>query len=155
MQYFLDIVSPYSEYTGEGWYDYGETATVYINPSVNQGEGERIQFSGWTGVGSSSYTGPDNEFQITMRGPVTETAEWQVEYFLDIISEWGTPRGEGWYSKGDVAAIRVDSVFTISDNHRYRFTGWSHTGDGGYTGEALEADVVMSGPVEETAFWKE
>ncbi|HKG12239.1 MAG TPA: S8 family serine peptidase [Pyrinomonadaceae bacterium] len=56
-------VSPASK-----WVNGGQSVTVTATP--NSGFG----FAGWTGSGSGSFTGATNPVNVTMNGPVTETA---------------------------------------------------------------------------------
>jgi uncharacterized repeat protein (TIGR02543 family) len=58
-------VSPQS-----GWYKSG--AIVRINATPNYG----YTFVGWNGVGNISYTGTNSTANITMDGPITETANF-------------------------------------------------------------------------------
>jgi Divergent InlB B-repeat domain len=69
-QYFLTMtpgtdgrVSPTS-----GWRNSGATVSISATPANN------YSFSGWTGTGSGSYSGPNNPASITMGDPITETA---------------------------------------------------------------------------------
>jgi hypothetical protein len=51
-----------------GWYN--QSQSVQISATPNSG----FAFNGWTGSGSGSYTGSANPVNITMNGPITETA---------------------------------------------------------------------------------
>jgi len=75
-QYYLTVqaspaaggsVSPAS-----GWYNAG--TQVQISATANSG----YQFYGWVGSGSGSYTGSSSSATITMNGPITETAYFQI-----------------------------------------------------------------------------
>jgi hypothetical protein len=71
-QYFLTMsagaggaVQPAS-----GWRNAG--TSVVIKAKANPG----FNFVGWTGIGTGSYTGPNNPHSIIMNGPITETGNF-------------------------------------------------------------------------------
>ena len=73
-QYFLTMnagpggsVSPVS-----GWYDSG--TNVDISATASNG----FTFTAWTGIGSGSYSGTNNPASVTINGPVTQTAGFDV-----------------------------------------------------------------------------
>jgi PKD repeat protein len=152
-QYLLSVISTHGNPTGEGWYDEGATAAVSIDTTVESGDGTRIRFHRWMGVGSGSYTGEDPTFQIVMNNPITETAEWLTQYYLKIISEMGNPVGEGWYNANELVTFSVDSTATVNDSVRYSFAGWIGSGMGSYSGDDIMPSIVLQGPVEEIASW--
>lgn len=51
-----------------GYFD--QSSVVPIQATPNTG----FTFSGWTGVGTGSYTGPNASTTVTMNGPITQTA---------------------------------------------------------------------------------
>lgn len=71
-QYFLTMtagtggkVTPMS-----GWKNSGAVVSISAMPSSG------YTFSGWTGTGTGSYSGPNNPASITMGGPISETASF-------------------------------------------------------------------------------
>ncbi|MCD6097749.1 hypothetical protein J7K18_02535 [bacterium] len=82
----------------------------------------------------------------------TFTAYFNREYYLDIISDYGSPYGEGWYAEGGYATFGVDSI-DVTGTIRYIFQGWTGTGDGSYTGPDASHTVVMNNPIVEEADW--
>ncbi|MFC1502627.1 PKD domain-containing protein, partial [bacterium] len=155
-QYYLDLVTEYGEPTGEDWYDEGQRVTVSIDTTVDAEAGTRVRFLSWQGFGTGSYTGENFTFQVTMHNPITETAQWQTQYYLTLVSEddRGNPEGEGWYDEGNLVTFTIDSTEAESDVIRHRFVGWEGSGDGSYTGEERSPGIVLMGPVEEVAVWK-
>ncbi len=153
-QYYLDLDSTYNSSSGEDWYNENATATVEIDTVVDVGEGERYHFLQWEGVGSDAYTGDNWTFQVVMNGPVKETAQWKTQYYLDMISDWGNPEGEGWYNADTFVSFSVDSVDLVSDSVRYVFENWTGTGSGNYSGEESAHQIELKGPVQQTAHWK-
>jgi hypothetical protein len=53
-----------------GWRNAGDS--VIIKAHANSG----FTFTGWTGSGTGSYTGPNNPGSIIMNGPITETGNF-------------------------------------------------------------------------------
>ena len=76
-QYYLTVDSKYGNPTGGGWYTANAKAQFAITTSTTQDLGTQYAFSGWTGTGTGSYTGLNEQSAITMVGPVTETAKWE------------------------------------------------------------------------------
>ncbi|MBN2030315.1 PKD domain-containing protein [bacterium] len=152
-QYYLDLDSTYGGSTGEGWYSEGAIATVELDTLVEVEEGERLKFDRWEGSGSGAYTGENWTFQVEMNGPITETAQWERQYYLTVISDWGNPTGEGWYDENALVSISVDAVDSVTDEIQYLFSHWTGTGSVHYSGTELEPSILLEGPVEQTAHW--
>ncbi|MEM3488442.1 MAG: Ig-like domain-containing protein [Nitrososphaerota archaeon] len=63
-----------------GWYAAGMSVTISASPASG------YSFLSWTGSGSGSYTGNSNPATITMNGPITQTANFQLQPFDFSIS---------------------------------------------------------------------
>ena len=85
-----------------------------------------------------------------MDAPKTVTAQWTTQYWLTVISTYGDPQGENWYTSGDTATFSITSPVTSGDVE-YEFTGWS----GDSTESSKSATIVMSGPSTVEAEWQE
>jgi subtilisin family serine protease len=135
-QYFLTMsagtggtVNPPS-----GWYNSG--ASVPISAAPNSG----FNFNGWTGAGSGSFTGSTNTANVTMNGPITETASFSstnvqvtvqtnpsgLTYTVDGISYIGA-QPFSWVS-GSSHTISTSSPQSVVTGTRYMWSNWS---DGG------------------------
>lgn len=140
--------------TGEGWYEVGSSASFSIDPTiVTGGDGIRYVFTGWIGSGKGSYTGPEVLHSIIINNPITETAQWKIQYYLTLNSKYGTPApSSGWYDNGATAyATLTDGVVSGGTGTQYVFTGWS----GDATGTGLTSDAItMNTPKTATAQWK-
>lgn len=156
LQYLLTLDSPFGNISGQGWYNAGTIAPFFVDPTVlTVAPGERQQFQGWLGTGTGSYTGAEAAYFVVMNNPITEEALWQKQYRLDVISEWGTTKGAGWYAESSFATFYVDSSSVrIASGIRYMFTGWIGTGAGSYTDSDTGATVQMNNPIREQANWK-
>jgi hypothetical protein len=73
-QYYLKIVTDRGVASGEGWYDAGSTAQVFVTTPESSTYGVNIQFTGWTGDIQST----DLSVKVMMDGPKTMTATWRT-----------------------------------------------------------------------------
>ncbi len=120
------IVGNISPAVGEYWYYSGQSQIVSSAIFSDQGDGTSFINKGWVGTGSVvGSTFPNGTVTITM--PSTLTWQWDKQVFLTIISEKGQATGSppGWYVKGDVVNLSVQSPFVESEDIRYAVTGWT------------------------------
>jgi hypothetical protein len=136
---------------GDHWYTAGTPVTIQAT-APTAGAGEQYVWNGWTGSGSGSYTGTDNTASVTMNGPITETASWTHQYYLTVVSPYGTPGGMGWYNEGATAYATVTPLIVPGPTGvQYVFTHWS----GDASGTASPSDpITMNAPKTATANWK-
>jgi len=113
---------------GEGWYDDEAEATFSINPTVITMKGDsQYVFTGWTGTGIGAYSGKDVSHTITINNPVTETANWELQYKVDTstIPAWGGTIQFNTQSEW----IKKDEEITVTavpaTNTDYEFSYWS------------------------------
>ncbi|MCK5146664.1 T9SS type A sorting domain-containing protein [bacterium] len=148
-QHYVTITSPYGSVTGEGWYDEGSTATFSVTPTEHYtGEGARHGFAGWSGSGTSSYSGDEATHSVTVTNPITESATWIMQYRLDVNSVYGDPQGAGWYDEGVNGNFSI-STPDIQGTTKHLFQNWS----GDYSGSTAHGFVTMSSPKTVTAQW--
>jgi len=125
-QYFLTVtagaggtVSPAS-----GYYNSGTVVQIAAVPSAGNA------FTGWTGTGIGSYTGPNNPTTVNMTAPMTETAAFApftAQFTLTTSvspSNAGTVRtsptsGNGAFNAG--TSVQLTAV----PNSGFLFVGWS------------------------------
>ncbi|MGC9201033.1 MAG: hypothetical protein ACP5F8_03755, partial [Candidatus Aenigmatarchaeota archaeon] len=64
---------------------------------------------------------------ITVSSSGSYTFQYKKQYYLKIISNFGSAEGEGWYDEGSYAYARLDKdEFPAEDIfHVYRFVCWS------------------------------
>jgi uncharacterized repeat protein (TIGR02543 family) len=154
-QYQLTMTANFgttSPAAGSTWYNAGATVTISAT-APSAGSGERYVWSGWTGSGTGSYTGPSNSATVTMNGSVNETASWAHQYYLTVSSPYGTTSGQGWYNSGATAYAGLNTG-TVSGGTgtQYVFSGWS--GDASGTNYAQSNSITMNAPKTATANWK-
>ena len=144
---YLDVVSDYGTPTGSGWFDRGDTPNFSVTPETVTDGLSRHVFTGWTGTGTGSYTGTDNPASCTMSDPITETADWQRQYWLELEfsgagAETPTLTGEGWADDGAWVPITAEAEVG-SGASTYYFAWWS----GGGVEDRFEAatNALVSG----------
>lgn len=152
-EYLLTLNSNYGTTYGSGWYVKDSSATFSVDSVFQEWDNKRYVFKLWNGTGKNSYTGTQRTNTIVMTNPVTETAEWKLQYLLKIDSPYGNPVGAGWYDQGDTAVIDIDSLVSQIEGTRYVFKSWSGKGNGSYSGSTRITEVVISEPILEQALW--
>jgi hypothetical protein len=154
-QYYLTVSSAYGSPTGQGWYNAGSSANFGVTTPASGGTGIQYIFTSWSGFGSGSYSGTSSSYSVTMNNPITETANWQTQYYLTVNNGGhGTASGQGWYNAGSSATFSI-SPTTLSGGTgiQYLFTSWSGSGLGSYSGTSSSYSVTMNNPITETANW--
>jgi hypothetical protein len=53
------------------------------------------------------YTSLNKIAAVWMDGPISQTASWRHEYYLNVTSPYDTPGGDGWYSAGSTTYITL------------------------------------------------
>ncbi len=152
-QYYLTVTSANGSPTGQGWYNSGVSAPFSVTTPASGGTGIQYILTSWSGSGTGAYSGINSSSSVTMNNPITETANWQTQYYLTLNSAYGTITGAGWYNSGATAYAGVNSG-TVSGGTgtQYVFTSWSGGASG--TNYAQSSAITMSGPVTVTANWQ-
>ena len=136
----------------DNWYDAGTVLTISATaPSVVAGE--RYVWNGWTGTGTTSYTGTDNPAvsKVTMSSAITETASWTHQYYLTVDNGGhGTASGSAWYNAGFSADFSISPTTVTEGTTRYVFIAWS----GDSTSSSASASITMGSAKTVTANWK-
>ncbi len=148
--YDLNIISRYGNLSGTTPFIAYKTAPIQAPSQISIGNGTRAEFRGWSGYGISAYTGPAAAANVTLFGNVTEIANWQVQYLIDVLSGVGNTTGSGWYAANSSVRYFVNSnVVYAGASHRWVFENWSD-------GSANRSSVlVASGHRSVTANWQD
>jgi hypothetical protein len=124
-QYYMtmDSGSNGSVSPSSGWQNSG--ASVPISATPNGG----FVFSGWTGTGSGSYSGPNNPAMVVMTGAIVETASFIAGRFIP---------GNGTYSGlfyDETNGVKQESSgsFTITTTAKRKFSGSLQIGGSRYS----------------------
>ena len=135
------------------WFDEGSSVTVSATAVANEVPSQsRLSFVGWSG----DVTSTSPSVTVVMDSPKTLTANWDAQYYLQVISDYGSTTGEGWYKAESTASFSVSPTKVpmetwgiLGANHV--FSSW--TGDVSTTSPT--STIVMDGPRTVTAVWRE
>jgi hypothetical protein len=152
-QYYLSVQSSHGNPQGTGWYNEGSTAYFSVDSSLVEGGDTKYNFISWTGNGTGSYSGAVREASVVVNEPITETASWSTQYYVNIISSQGTPYGTGWYQSGLTVNFGIDSTTITRSNAHYKFISWTGTGIGSYSGTNARPNITVINSVSEQANW--
>lgn len=92
-QHYLEIVSPYGEAIGTGWYDEGSTANFGIDNRVSGGFGVDHVFNGWSGdsvnlIGQSCPNIPNTDDSTEFQNKIMEKICMNAAHV--IVADWKT-----------------------------------------------------------------
>jgi hypothetical protein len=74
-QYYLKVATDQGVAYGEGWYDAGSTAQIYVSTPASTSYGVNVVFNGWQGdVQASSQSA-----SVLMDGPKSAIASWRTD----------------------------------------------------------------------------
>jgi hypothetical protein len=147
-EYYVDVEanSPYGITKGSGWYIDGTNITFSGNSPLLVSTGTRYVFTSWTG----DYVGRSPEGSILVNGPKNILANYRVQYYLQLKSEYGNPEGEGWYDAGSTANASVPQSFVLPYGTKISFLRWS----GDVNSSENSVTIFMDRPHSATAEWE-
>jgi hypothetical protein len=157
-QYFLNLTTnPLGVTTpaGVGWYDAGTNVPIFAPEFISIEPGaSRYRFNGWTTGDMSEIANPSaTSTTVFLDKPKTVTANYVTQYYLTVISDYGTPTSEGWYDNGETAYARLDTDIVNHGNGTRRvFTSWGGNASG--TNYAQSNPIVMNAAKTAIANWK-
>jgi hypothetical protein len=147
-QVYLDVSTDptgVTDVTTSAWFAKGASASVAAVPAEVEGtKGTKYVFTTWT-VDSTPRSG--NGFAVVMDAPHKVVAKYDTMFLLTIVSDYGNPKGGGYYKSGDTATFSVDSPVGIGIQQV--FVQWK----GDYAGTDPKGSVNMDGPKTVTAVW--
>ncbi len=129
-------------------FELGSTHRLQVSAMVPGGPGVRYVFLQWSD-GSKELVRT-----ITFTTPLSLTAIFQTQYELLVISDFGSPQGQGWYDAGIQATFSITSpqpspgVLGLLGGKAI-FQGWS----GNSTATTLTASILMDAPKTVRAIW--
>lgn len=142
LQYQLTMTGSGARHTpvpGTGWHNAG--ASVAIDDDVDPFVFPQTFFTGWSGTGTGSYTGPLQQTTIVMNGPITQAIQvstlpnrlvWIGTSPTSRSYRVGTTSYTGWnpfrFVIGSSPLVSTDSIQAGTATSRFRFLDWS---DGG------------------------
>jgi len=141
------IVVDGAQYEASGAFEWieGSVHAISAPESVPLGEGERLSFSGWEdGNGSLSRS-------VRVTGPAGYVAVFRKQYYLYVISDYGSPTGSGWYDDGAIATVDLASGEVPAEfPYANVFVGWG----GDAQGNNPSSQIQMDGPKTAIARWE-
>lgn len=129
------------------WFPQGVTANLSVTSVVEFGNGTKAVFVRWILSGNVSCL--ESAVKVKMDGPKKVQVVWKKQFCLKVTSEFGSPKGSGWYDEGSVATFQVDET-SAEILVVHVFQEW--TGD--LRATTPKASVVMNSPKEVRALWK-
>lgn len=147
--YFNNIISEYGGISSN--YEYSAYSKVRISSPeyVYLNSTERAVFNGWKGYGNGAYSGNSNNATVYMEGNITEYAQWKIQYYFNVSSNYGSTKGSGWYDNGTIANFSINkSIIYINNQKREVFESWSN----GI--KNLYSKILMNSPKSVTAYFK-
>jgi ribosomal protein L40E len=139
-QYYLDGVLNGTIATGETKtldLSSGAMHTLSVNLNVGGGNGTRYQCG-------------DNVWSISGVGP--HTFAYETQYYLEVVSLYGSPSGSDWYKEGTTVQARLAANMTSgSEGTRYLFVKWQQDAYGQGTSSN---PIIMNSPKRAIAQWK-
>jgi hypothetical protein len=153
LQYYLTVYSAYGSPTpSTDWFDSGTYITASVASTVPGLTGTQYVCTGWSGTGSVPSSGSGSSVAFTITAPSSITWAWKTQYYLTVLSPYGTIGGQGWYDSGTSAYATV-SPLTVSgvSGTQYVFNHWN----GDATGSTSPSNAIaMNGPKTAIAVWK-
>ena len=103
-----------------GWKDADGVVLISASPAAG------YAFSSWIGSGIGNYTGTSNPANITMSGPIMETANMTQRLYVITVNtsplDLDDPQGSGTYHLG------VNITISVSNVANYTFQKWRRDG---------------------------
>jgi hypothetical protein len=148
--YNLDISSEYGNIASNTKQITYSKVTVHAPKVANISSGKRATFVDWLGSGFGSYSGEANSTTISIEGNISETAQWQLQYYLETSSDYGTSTGTGWYNANASVVYGINSsVIYKNGTARNVFEGWTNGT------ESNSSELTLSGPIRLDARWQQ
>jgi hypothetical protein len=143
-----------------GWYSENSTLAVKrTGPDViYTTPGTRLVFDGWqlNGKGRQTELGT-----IVASEPVTITAGYRTEYYLNVTSSIAHTNGSGWYAKDALASFSVEPLAVPADGLlgmlglKHSFVEWIGQGSPVDFPSEPEGTVIMKEPTVLLAVWQD
>lgn len=112
-------------------------------PVVDIDKGTRLLFEGW----SDGETQSDRMVSVT--GDLQLGVIYKTQYYLRVVSEYGTPHGEGWYDIGSTASYWIEPETIDKSGVTYMFESWK----GDSQAQTPSSSLTMDSPKTVTAEW--
>jgi hypothetical protein len=130
------------------WWDASSSHLFsYQSPLVVSPNAKRYVWNFTSGLSDKQ----SNSLTVTTNGSVI--GNYKTQYYLTVISPYGTTGGAEYYYSGDTAYATLDvGIIDHGNGTRRVFTNWN--GDASGTNYAQSNSISMNGPKTATANWK-
>jgi len=121
--YYLKIQSDYGTPQGTGWYAENTPVEIKVDSVYLFSSTKRARFKSWIGSGAAGYSGTANPTTITLVGPTTQTAVWEIQYWLAVKTlpeNLTVISGSDWYPENQTATTGIAAA-TVGNRS---FKGW-------------------------------
>ncbi len=138
--------------SSEQWVTSGASFSLKLPEIVNGTSGTRYLFQGWREQGTAKTAS-----SIQIKKPTTVVAVFKTQFYVDVVSEFGEPKGSGWYDSGANVTVSVPKEFAASGyldtlGFRWVFSGWSWNAQG-QPPTSSEGSITVNSPVRLEAKW--
>ena len=142
LSFSVDGVS-YTTTQSFSW-DPGSSHTLATSSPQNGATGVRSVWNTWSDGGAISHT-------VAPTSNKSYTAKFTTQYYLTMSAGTGgkVSPSSGWKNSGAVVSI------TGTPNNGYIFSSWTGGGSGSFSGTNNPGSVTMSGPIVETATFRQ
>jgi hypothetical protein len=124
-----------------------ETKTLDLSPGITHVISVDLSLGGGNGT---RYQCRDNVWSFSGGG--VNTFIYKTQYYLEVVSLYGSPSGSDWYDDGATAQARLAANMTVGpEGVRYVFVGWERDASGQGT---VSDPILMNRPSEAVAQWK-
>jgi len=125
---------------GEGWYQEGSEVNLKLSEeTVLESNVSRWRFIDWNG---SLPTSANRAIHVE--------ASWQKEHLVQVVSQFGTTSGAGWYEEGAAVKVSVEPRrITLPNGSQVSFKCWL------VNGLQIQGDTfLLAGPEYCLAIWE-
>ncbi|MEM0349865.1 MAG: matrixin family metalloprotease [Candidatus Caldarchaeum sp.] len=125
----------------DGWVAEGKVLNLQALQEIAWGNGTKAVFRNWSGANSSSPT-----LFIVVDKPVSLLAEYDVYYYVEVVSRFPVNVSTGWVRRGEVILLDPGQRIRIHEEGvRSRFIGWEKFGN--------QTTLSIERPVTVVALW--
>jgi len=152
-QCFVSGVSRVGQVHGEGWYNEGAIAKLWIDASRVEHERSRALFEGW--YEGNLLLSSNSSISFVVDRPRSFEARWRVQHYVAVSTPYSAAEGEGWYDEGSraVVKLRETEVYAAPLIHQV-FDYWEGLEPGDRVVEPGVVEVSVDKPRELKAVWR-